>query len=174
MSEEELLNNRSIVPFQQTSQSSLDKIWEGSQNDTIYNDLSEGGKKMTINENPENHSPVAVSDIPDGESPIPEANSQHIDFPVLELDDDNDIDLDSVQWDVIEASVSSRLSTPSSISHRQSLFKSDMGTIFFFGFLFIIHFSLSRFLYFAASTSKAKLHHFEFSSLFFINPIPGS
>ena len=162
VSEDELLNNASIdksvdntsiVPNRQSEQRSLNEYIEGDQVDTAGNDLAndfaEGSvllsttKRMRITDGSENPSPVTVSEIPEGKSrgsPIEEDNSQHDGFPDIEFEGDLDlITLASLKAIDAEASLSSRFSTPSSISYRQSVFQGDIisadasfGTIFFF------------------------------------------
>lgn len=137
--EVELLNNASTDELVNST----------SIGDNLTNGFAEGSDlllttKMTrITDNYENPSTVAVSEIPEGRSggsPIYEANSQPVGFPEIEFKDDQQL-INLASWEAIEDKVSpsSRFSTPSRISCRQSLFPRDIfsadatfGNIFFF------------------------------------------
>lgn len=124
--EVELLNNASTDELVNST----------SIGDNLTNGFAEGSDlllttKMTrITDNYENPSTVAVSEIPEGRSggsPIYEANSQPVGFPEIEFKDDQQL-INLASWEAIEDKVSpsSRFSTPSRISCRQSLFPRDI------------------------------------------------
>ncbi|KAK2416087.1 hypothetical protein P8452_61109 [Trifolium repens] len=156
-SNDELVNNTSVIPIRQSRHRDLNEFFEGDQTDTavknLANDLAEGSdfllttKRMKITDGSENPSPVAVSEIPEGKfggspievviSGIPEGKcegspieidiSQPIGFPDFEFEDDQEsINLASWAAIEVEAHISSRLSTPSRISCRQSVFQTDI------------------------------------------------
>ncbi|XP_058740073.1 uncharacterized protein LOC131612285 isoform X2 [Vicia villosa] len=139
---DELVNNTGVVPIRQSKQRSLNELFKGDQTDTDTavndppNDLADGSdlllttKRMRITDSSENPSPVSGSEILEGksgESSIEEASSQYVGFPEIEFEDDPE-SINLASWAAIEAEafLSSRMTTPSRISCRQSLFQSDM------------------------------------------------
>ncbi|CAL5193044.1 unnamed protein product [Lathyrus oleraceus] len=138
---DELVNNTSVVPIQQSKQRSLNEFFKGDQTDTAVNDdpandLVDGSdlllttKRMRITDSSENPSPVSGSEILEGKSggsSIEEASSQDIGFPEIEFEDDIE-SINLASWAAIEAEafLFSRMSTPSQPSCRQSLFQSDI------------------------------------------------
>ncbi|RDX99311.1 hypothetical protein CR513_17634, partial [Mucuna pruriens] len=119
-----LLNRKSIVPIQQSSQS--DKIDKDLDKG---NGLHEQIKIMRIRDCSESPSSMAVSEILDKEdagAALDTANLKRVGFPELEVVDDHIKFTDSVSWKTVEAEavlLLSCLSTPSRIHRRQIMFQ---------------------------------------------------
>jgi hypothetical protein len=146
-SNDELVNNTSVIPIRQSRHRDLNEFFEGDQTDTavknLANDLAEGSdlllttKRMKITDGSENPSPVAVSEIPEGKfggspievvisgipegkcegSPIEIDNSQPVGFPEIEFEDDLE-SINLASWAAIE--VEARISSHFSTPSRIS------------------------------------------------------
>ena len=129
-----------------------------------------------------------VSEPPKGDDVAPKAtSSRYVGFPEFEDVDNLQEVVNSVPWDDVEkeASLLSCRSTPSRINCQQNLFgnnsfvrvvaNASFGSIYMDAYIYTcsyiilvfyllsqIYLFLFHFLYFAASTLRASLHHFDF------------
>ncbi|XP_047158348.1 uncharacterized protein LOC124828983 [Vigna umbellata] len=130
-----LLDGKSIVPTQRSSQRSLHDFWEECQNDETDNELgSKLSERMKVTVYSED--PLAVPDKEDSGAVLTVADSNRNGFPDFMVDGDDSEFINSVSWDTVEEEAFlslSQISIPSRMRWRQIMFERRISSNASFG-----------------------------------------